>query len=269
MQTKNEAIGIEACLRALGDFDQVIVVDSRSTDETIDVARRMGAEVVEFDWNGRYPKKKQWQLDNVETRHDWILFLDADETPDEQLIESMRRAMNRPEEQRPAAYDLHLLYYFAQRPLRHGHRVQKRALVNRKGVRFPVIDDLNAPGMGELEGHYQPTAHGRVERLRGRLRHEDLDPVRTWFDRHNRYSDWEAHLAAAKSTAANRYRSRQGKAFAAVPFKPLLFFVYSYVARLGFLDGRAGFDYAFALAHYYWQIGLKTREQIGGRNRHA
>lgn len=262
VQTKNEAVGIEACLRALSDFDEVIVVDSASTDETAAIARNLGATVVNFEWDGQYPKKKQWQLDNVATRNSWVLFLDADETPDSKLTASIRKALSRPAEHLPAAFDIRLQYYFSQQPLSHGHRVQKRALVDRQRVRFPVIDDLDAPGMGELEGHYQPIAQGPIEKLDGRLRHEDLDPVRTWFDRHNRYSDWEAYLAVGRSSETDRYRSRQGRLFAAVPFKPLAFFGYSYLLRLGFLDGRAGFDYAFALAHYYWQIGLKTREGL-------
>jgi len=62
-------------------------------------------------------------------------------------------------------------------------------------------------------------------------------------------------------------KSLQGQRFDVVPFKPLAFWVYSYIVRAGFLDGRAGLDYAVALASYYWQIGLKTRElqQYGRR----
>ena len=262
VQTKNEALGIEACLRALSEFDEVIVVDSESSDRTVDIVRSQGVQLVNFAWDGQYPKKKQWQLDNVATKHDWVLFLDADETPDALLKISMRKAMEVAPEKLPSAFDIKLDYYFSQQLLKHGHRVQKRALVNRRRVRFPVIDDLAAPGMGELEGHYQPIVEGHVATLRGRLKHEDLDPLRTWFDRHNRYSDWEAALAIGRSRTADRYRSRQGRLFAAAPLKPLLFFAYSYILRLGFLDGRAGFDYAFALSHYYWQIGLKTREGL-------
>jgi hypothetical protein len=144
----------------------------------------------------------------------------------------------------------------------HGHRVVKRCLLDRRRCRFDEIDDLSAPGMGELEGHYQPVADGRTTVLRSRLLHDDQDPVRTWFDRHNRYSDWEAYLRtnpAIKSQAARR-RSAQGRLFDLVPFKPLAFFVYAYFVKSGFLDGRPGLDYALALSSYYWQIDLKVRE---------
>jgi len=269
VQTKNEAVGIASCLASLDDFDEVIVVDSNSSDSTAEIARAAGVEVVNFTWNGCYPKKKQWQLENITARHDWLLFLDADETPSPELVNSIRSAMNRRPDDLPSAFDLHLLYHFSGQALAHGHRVVKRALVNRRETWFPVVDDLNAPGMGELEGHYQPLVKRRTEVLKGWLDHDDLDPVRTWFDRHNRYSDWEAYLARSRATSPDQFRSKQGRLFSKVPFKPLAFFVYSYIARLGFLDGRAGFDYAFALAGYYWQIELKTREAArdAGRKR--
>ena len=262
VQTKNEEVGIAACLEGLRDFDEVIVVDSNSTDRTAEIAEAHGVRVQNFTWDGKYPKKKQWQLDELATRHDWVLFIDADETPSEELIGSIRRAASDMGQGRFAAYNLRLHYVFSGRALNHGHRVVKRALVHRQFVEFPVIDDLDAPGMGELEGHYQPECTGSVGELRGRLRHDDKDPVRTWFDRHNRYSDWESYLrvnSSLKAAVASK-RTAKGRIFDAIPFKPLVFFGYSYVLRLGFLDGRAGFDYAVALSTYYWQISLKTRE---------
>lgn len=261
VQTKNEEIGIATCLEGLSDFSEVIVVDSNSIDKTKDIVREFGHTVVNFTWNGAYPKKKQWQLDNVETKYRWILYMDADETPSEDLIGELRN-IDFTKSNDMAAYEIPLEYVFSGRSLKYGHRVVKRALVHKDRVNFPVIKDLEAPGMGELEGHYQPTSHGRVGRLIGKILHDDKDPVRTWFDRHNRYSDWEAFLRVnsqtKKSIAMNR--SRQGNVFDRVPFKPLAFFIYGYVIRQGFRDGHAGFDYAFALSTYYWQIGLKTAE---------
>ncbi|MET0990543.1 MAG: hypothetical protein ABWY54_07850, partial [Glaciihabitans sp.] len=159
------------------------------------------------------------------------------------------------------AFDIHLSYRFAGRFLKHGHQVTKRSLLHRERSSFPVIDDLSAPGIREVEGHYQPTAD-RIGTLRHKIMHDDDDPVSSWFDRHNRYSDWEAHLALNRSLKADiaSKRTAKGRVFDSVPFKPIAFFVYSYVARLGFLDGRAGLDYAIALSTYYWQIGVKIRE---------
>lgn len=260
VQTRNEEAAIGTCLDGLVDFAEVIVVDSNSADRTVEIALSRGADVINFTWNGDYPKKKQWQLENVETKFQWVLFIDADETPSAELVQAIREFVRAPT--MAAAGQLRLEYHFAGRALRHGHRVHKTVLIRRDRVRFEPVDDLGIPGMGELEGHYQPVCAGPVVNLNGLLRHEDVDPVSTWFARHNRYSDWEAGLRHRKTSnsAARLNRSRQGRTFDRIPFKPLAFFAYSYFIRGGFMDGRAGFDYAFALAAYYWQIGLKVRE---------
>ncbi|MFI8593165.1 glycosyltransferase family 2 protein [Microbacterium sp. NPDC078428] len=261
VQTKNEEDAIEGCLQSLRDFDEVIVVDSNSTDRTAEIAKSCGARVVTFSWNGSYPKKKQWAIESVSTAHSWLFFLDADESPTPQLVADLKKVFATPLDG-IAAFDIELDYVFSGRRLRFGHRVTKRCLVRRESVTFPVVDDLAAPGMGELEGHYQPQARGDSATLRGRLLHNDPDPVSSWFARHNRYSDWEAYLRDRPSTRASvrGLKSRQGKLFDRVPFKPVVFFLYTYVARLGLLDGRAGLDYAIALSFYYWQIQLKVRE---------
>lgn len=261
IQTKNEEASIEKCIAALSDFDEVIVVDSNSTDRTAELARSSGATVINFTWNGEFPQKKQWQLENVPTRHPWILFLDADEFPTKELITEIGAIVSDPQEHR-VAFDIPISYYFAGRELKHGHRVVKRTLLKRGFNRYEDTGLMKLPVMTELEVHYQPEAAGEVGRTAGTLAHHDLDPVRTWFDRHNKYSDWEAYIHAdpAMRRKVRSSKSRQGQRFDVVPFKPLVFWLYSFIVRRGFLDGRAGMDYAVALAGYYWQIGLKTRE---------
>jgi hypothetical protein len=166
------------------------------------------------------------------------------------------------------AFDIPISYHFAGKVLKHGHRVVKRSLLKRGFNRYEDTGLVNLPVMTELEVHYQPEATGEVGRTAGLLAHHDLDPVRTWFERHNKYSDWEAYIHAdpAMRRSVRSSKSLQGQRFDVVPFKPFAFWVYSYIVRGGFLDGRAGLDYAVALATYYWQIGLKTRElQQNGR----
>jgi glycosyltransferase involved in cell wall biosynthesis len=260
--TKNEEKGIAHTLSQLRAFDDLIVVDSNSTDRTVEIAESHGARVVNFDWDGHYPKKKQWSLEHAGARNPWVLLLDADEFPSPQLLAELTSIEPILDEAGNDAYDINLLYRFAGRYLRHGHVVTKRSLLDVRSARFPEVNDLDAPGIREVEGHYQPEYSRAVGRLKGRIVHDDRDPVSSWFARHNRYSDWEAHLrlnAAARRDIASK-RTAKGRAFDAMPFKPALFFGYAYIARAGFLDGRAGFDYALALSMYYWQIGVKYRE---------
>lgn len=267
--TKNEEAGLGNTLEKLRDFEDVIVVDSGSEDRTVEIAREHGARVVEFSWNGGYPKKKQWALENAGARNKWVLLLDADEFPSVSLLRELMDLTSELESTQNGAYDINLLYRFGGRYLRYGHVVTKRSLLHVDRASFPVIDDLGAPGIREVEGHYQPATQAPVGKLRHRIVHDDRDPVASWFARHNRYSDWEAHLRlndALRRDIASK-RTLKGRVFDAVPFKPVLFFTYAYLARAGFLDGRAGFDYATALTMYYWQIGVKTRElSRGGDN---
>jgi glycosyltransferase involved in cell wall biosynthesis len=259
--TRNEAENIaRAVSSVIGRVRAVVVVDSHSTDDTCAIAAKLGAQVVPYTWDGRYPKKKQWCLDHVRPDIDWVLFLDGDESAGPELLAELE-GLFADGPPAAAAFDIPLGYWFAGRRLRHGYTIVKRALMDRTRCRFPEVDDLDAPGMGEQEGHYQPLAQP-VARLRSPIEHEDLDPVRTWFDRHNRYSDWEAWLEQHPRVReqVRRAKTRQGQVFHRAPFKPVLSFAYAYVWKRGFLDGRAGLDYALAMAFYRWQIALKSRE---------
>lgn len=259
--TKNEEVVIARTVESLRQFEQVIVVDSLSSDRTVDIAVQCGAEIVEFKWSGRYPKKKQWALEHHSIRNDWVLFVDADEAPSSALVDEIAGLGVGDGPTAYAAYDIPLAYWFGHKQLRHGHRVFKRSLVDRRRCAFPVIDDLAVSNMWEVEGHYQPQVSGTVGTLRSELMHRDLDPLYDYISRHNRYSDWEAfvrtHSGVRKQIAA--VRSSGGVKFQRLPFKPLIFFLYSFLYKKGFLDGRQGFDYAIAHSFYFWQIDAKTR----------
>ncbi|GAA4330571.1 glycosyltransferase family 2 protein [Pigmentiphaga soli] len=264
VMTKNEARNISKCLAALADFAEVFVVDSRSTDATCTLAAAHGARVVPFDWNGRYPKKKQWCLENLPFSHDAVLYVDADEEMTPALAAEIRACLPRFDAGYAGAF-IAFDYVFCGKTLRHGHRVYKLALLDRTRARFLDYDDLAVAHMWEVEGHYQPQVQGRTFALAGRMVHDDHDSLFHYFDKHNRYSDWEASLRLKGLAHDPREANLAGRAalkraFAALPCKGLAAFLHSYVLRLGMLDGKAGFDYALARAMYYWQIGLKAAE---------
>jgi len=265
VMTKNEEANIAKCLRSVAEFDQVFVVDSGSTDATASIAAGHGAEVVDFRWNGRYPKKKQWCLDTLPFRHDWVLYVDADEEVGPEVTAEIRALTSAPGGPAHAGYFVGYDYVFLGRVLRHGRQVFKLVLMDRRRGRFEPYDDLDAQNMWEVEGHYQPVIDGTTGVLKARMLHADHDSLFHYFDRHNRYSDWEAtiRLKGALSTANEAQlplRAWLKRAFDRMPMKGLLAFVDSYVVNLGFLDGRAGFHFAVARGVYFWQIGLKTRE---------
>lgn len=238
------------------------MVDSDSTDQTQHLAIAAGANVIEFRWNGKYPKKKQWSLDNLPFSFDWVLFLDADEQVPPELATEIREILQTTAHSGLiVGYD----YVFDGRILTHGAQAEKLVLFNRHKGRFVEQDDLEADNMWEVEGHYQPVIVGTVGHLQNRMLHNDHESLFHYFDRHNRYTDWEAVMRSnvpsgtfAESHGSNRARMK--RIFAHMPGKPLVAFVYSFVIKRGFLDGRAGFDFAMSRAFYYWQVGLKQRE---------
>lgn len=264
---KNEATAIYACVRSASFVsDDIVVVDSHSVDSTGELAENAGARVVKFAWNGRYPKKKEWSLQHAGVRHPWVLMLDADErvTPDlaAELLAAARSGS-------VEALDIPIAYYWRGRRLRFGQTVFKRAFFRSDAVTYPHVLDLEAPGITEVEGHYQPQVHGRVERSRFYLEHDDPDPISDWYARHNRYSDWEAYLRTHRRARASvrRARSQQGRVFDLIPLKPVVIFLYNFVFKWGFLDGRHGFEYALSLAYYQFQISVKVREFTSAKSR--
>ncbi|MCE3556438.1 glycosyltransferase family 2 protein [Pseudonocardia sp. RS11V-5] len=261
--TKDEEAVISRTVESCSAFDQVIVVDSYSSDATAQLARAAGAEVIMFRWDGRYPKKKQWSLQHDSLRHNWVLFVDADEMPSRSLVDDIRRIVSI-EAVDVSAYDVTVNYHFMGRELKYGHRISKRVLVDRRRCHFPEVDDLTVKNMWEVEGHYQPICDGKVEALQSRLIHDDIDTLFDFIGRHNRYSDWEAHMRCNPQVKrlVQRSRSRQGRIFDRVPGKPVAFFLYSYVLRRGFLDGFAGFAYSISYSMYLAQTWLKAHERV-------
>jgi glycosyltransferase involved in cell wall biosynthesis len=265
VMTKNEEKNIEKCLRGLVDFDEVFVVDSNSSDRTAEMAAALGAKVVQFQWDRKYPKKKQWCLDKLPFSHDLVLYVDADEEMTPALAREIAAELPRLGKGGAGGAFVGFDYVFCGKRLKYGHRVYKLVLMDRHRGRFLDYNDLDVANMWEVEGHYQPQVEGGTITLQNRMVHYDHDSLYHYFDKHNRYSDWEANLRVKglmndPREANMGMRSFMKKVFEAMPFKGMTVFVHCYFARLGFLDGKVGLDYAVARAMYYWQIGLKSRE---------
>lgn len=257
VRTKNEAKNIRPCLEAARGFAQVLVVDSLSKDGTPEIARACGAEVIAFEWNGRYPKKAEWSIAHPAVRHDWILMLDADEYLTPPLVEELRELMRRGPS--AAGYFIDGRFVFLRKVLKWGHKNSKLMLFDRRRTRYPHPDDLDVPW--EIEGHYQPIVDGPVGRLRHPLIHDDRKPIEAWFKRHDVYVEWEVRMiqrgeSEALAASDTPFRRRLKAIFRAIPFRGTVAFLHSYVYKLGFLDGRAGFHFAVARGFYYWRIRL-------------
>lgn len=260
--TKNEEKNIEECIDSLYHFSEVVVIDSGSSDSTCQLASARGARIINFVWNGKYPKKRQWSLENVAYLNEWILFIDADERATEQFVMELQDFIQISPVGVGGA-SIPIEYHFAGKRLKFGHKPRKTVLLRVRQATYPIVQDLTAEGMGELEGHYQPIIDGKVAKLKSGIIHNDNDLISSWMIRHVKYAGWEAHLlinSEAKKLVDNSKGSIASRLHK-FPFRPLGFFIYSYIFKFGFLDGRAGFDYAFAKCWYYWLSGLIAREK--------
>ena len=248
---RNEAKNLPRCLASVGEFAEVYVVDSQSIDSTIEIAREYGAQVVQFHYQGGWPKKRQWAMDNLPITCDWILLLDADEVLTANLISEIRSAV-----QNPAldGYYIALQMYFLGRPLRHcDASFWKLSLFRRgKGKYECRLKDQDG-SMADMEVHEHIYVDGTTAKLESPLIHHNVESLSRYIQKHDEYSNWEARVllgtdvgseisASLFGTQAQRRRWLKNQLFA-VPGSPVLLFLYRYLFRLGLLDGVPGLIY--------------------------
>ena len=253
---RNEAHNIARCLARLGAFEQVVVVDSSSTDRTADIARAYGASVINFEWTGRYPKKRNWFLLNHAPATEWVLFLDADELIGEDFVAELRSAIARGG---IAGYWIQYTIYFLGRQLNHGLPQRKLALFRTGQGLFERIEERRWSNL-DMEVHEHPVITGAVSEISARVDHNDDRGIRKFVERHTDYAAWEAGrynlLQTASATSAGRALTQRQRAkyrFIRAWWYPAAYFLYTYVVRRGFLDGWAGLVYA-AMKFWYFTL---------------
>lgn len=248
---RNEAKNLPRCLEALREFAEVYVIDSQSSDETVEIARSSGAKVVQFHYRGGWPKKRQWAMDTLPIGNDWILLLDADEIVTPELAAEIRAAI-----QNPAlnGYFIVLQTWFLGRALHHGDiGLWKLALFRRGKARFECRLREQDISMADMEIHEHVVAEGATAALRQPIIHRNFESLSRYIQKHDEYSNWESRVLlqggddielppSLWGTQAQRRRWLKVKLFA-IPGSPVLLFLYRYVFRLGFLDGVPGLIY--------------------------
>lgn len=261
---KNEEANLGRCLERLERFAEIVVIDSSSTDRTVEIARAHGARVINFVWNGAYPKKRNWFLLNHATDTPWVLFLDADELVDSDFCREVEKAISNGEF---CGFWLNYTNHFMGTRLRHGVKQRKLALFR---VGAGLYERIDEDGWTELdmEVHEHPIVQGRVGEIAAPIEHHADHGHERLIDRHRAYASWEAcrirALRRAKATRIPDHMTRrQALKYRYVDswWFPIGYFLYSYVARLGFLDGRAGYHYALLKFWYFNSMRMFVLEQ--------
>jgi glycosyltransferase involved in cell wall biosynthesis len=268
---KNEETNIVECLRRVRWAQQLVVVDSQSTDRTVALAEAMGADVHQFRYSEEgWPKKKNWALESVPWRHEWVLIVDADEHITPELAREIAAVIA--DEKSHEGYYLNRRFMFMGRWIKHCGYYPSwnlRLFKHRLG-RYERIGSLGDTGSGDNEVHeHVVLSSGTAGYLKNDFLHYAYPDLATWVEKHNRYSTWEAHAMRAGDAGGVKAspfggpieRRRWLKAQARrLPFRSTLRFLYSYVLKGGFLDGYPGYCMCRLLAWYEFMSSAKHYE---------
>ena len=259
--TRNEEQDLPGCLDSVSWSDDIHVYDSFSEDRTVAIAEKAGATVTRRQFDD-WATHQNFGLANIPFRHPWVFYIDADERVTPDLRTAVRQAVTAPGDN--VAFRVQRRDFFLDTWLRH---VQAS----------PFYLRLFRPTKMRYERLVNPVAipNGPVGSVAGYLDHYPFSKgIGHWIARHNSYSAFEARqifndrrqgrgfrlAKALTATDFNERRYHQKELFYRLPCRPLIKFILLYVAKRGFLDGRAGLTYATLQAIYEYFIVLKTSE---------
>jgi glycosyltransferase involved in cell wall biosynthesis len=260
--TLDEELNLPDCLDSVAWADEVFVVDSYSRDRTVEVAQKRGARVVQHPFES-YSRQKNWALDTLPFRNDWVMILDADERVTPELRFEIESIL-------PDAACAG--YYLNRRVIFLGTWIRHAGWYPNWNLR------LFRHQLGRYDGrevHEHVVLNGPVGYLRRDLVHRDRRGLEAFVARHNRYSTLEASArfkaecdapdrarlpVSLLASSVQRKRFLRERVWPSVPVKPLVLFAYMYVLRRGFLDGRAGLALCVFHAFQEFMVGLKLAE---------
>lgn len=258
--TLNEEANLPKCLDTIKWSDDIVVLDSCSTDNTCEIAKSFGARVIQRPFDN-WASHQNWAMENIPFRHEWVFYLDADERMTDSLREEILTIVS--DESRPeVAYYCGRKNYFMGKWIKHAMpRAALMRFFKPEHVRFERLI------------HVTPVINGAHGYLQNDLEHYNFSKgLGDWFDKHNRYSTWEA-LEGHKLRDDIRYnigmlfqkdpysrRQALKRISFRLPLRPLVKFCYLYILNRGFLDGRPGLQYCLLQVIYEYMIVIKEYE---------
>ncbi|MCW3094222.1 MAG: glycosyl transferase family 2 [Ferruginibacter sp.] len=260
---RNEEQNLPGCLAAIGEgfARKIVVLDSGSVDNTQSIATQFGAEVVNFEWDGKFPKKRNWFLRNYTPATKWILFIDADEYITESFKKELRESLNTSDK---VGYWLSYTIYFLGTQLKGGYPLRKLALFKVGAGEYERIDEEQWSKL-DMEVHEHPILNGEVGVIRSKIDHQDYRGVSHYVIKHNEYASWEAArflkmtsdpIISSSLTWKQRLKYRLMRS---VLLGPAYFFG-SFFLLGGFRDGARGWAFAILKMSYFAQVYCKIRE---------
>ena len=272
MPVKEEAGNLPRSLASVRWADEIFVVDSLSADGSARIADEFGARVVQFEFNGTWPKKKNWALEHLPFRNEWVFVLDADEVLPAGAEAEFRAVIVSAGE--TAGFWINRRFMFMGKWLRHAYYPNWNLRLFRHSLgRYEKLTEVPTAS-GDNEVHEHVVVQGPTGHLRCEIDHYAFPSVEVFVEKHNRYSNWEARVAVAEEETGSELQSarvaqrrRLKRLSQRLPFRPSLRFLYVYVWQRGFLDGREGYYFARLHAFYEFLSVAKTRELKKTRER--
>ena len=269
--TRNEERNLPRCLESVREAGEVYVIDSQSTDATVAIAESHGAHVVQFHYQGGWPKKRQWALDSLPFSYEWVLLIDSDEALTPELRDEIKEAIRTPGFD---GYYIKLRMFFLGRELQaSGASFYKLSLFRRGKARFECRLSEQDDSMADMEVHEHVVAESsdRIGKLKHALLHHNVESLSHYIQKHDKYSNWDARvwfegqknakdLAPALFGSQAQRRRWLRKTFFSVPGSPILFFLYKYIFCLGFLDGVPGLIYCGLQGIQFFHVKAKIYE---------
>lgn len=266
--TKNEELNIERCINSIKDWvDRVVVVDSGSTDRTVELAKGLGAEIYYHEPFIHYAGQFNWALDNVDVRTKWVYRIDADEVVPPELAAEIIDNCHKHRDDDVNGFVMRFKIAFMGTFLKHG------------GM-YPFYNlTIFKYGIGRYEeralGEHVILSEGRTIDLQNDCLHYDFKSLDAWISKHNWYATREvADYYATRNNgqedpnklyheAKKTSKLRDGLYYKMPKFlRAKLYFWYRYYFRLGFLDGKAGYVHAFLQAYWFrFLVDAKIMEQ--------
>jgi len=259
VSVKNEEKNLSHCLDCLKPFTDVIIVDSNSIDKTPEIAKKYDRKLINFNWNGKFPKKRNWVLENLDIKYDWVLFIDADEFLTDNFIQELtKKTIN-------SSYNAYWISYnnfFMGSEQKHGLKMKKLALFKKNSGRYERIEESNWSDF-DMEIHEHPIISGKIGKIKSTIIHKDFRGLSHYMLKHNQYSDWEVkRYLQLKNELKHDLTIRQKLKYLLLKtgLLPISYFMGTYFLKLGFLDGKKGLYFACYKAFYFFLIVTKLRE---------
>jgi glycosyltransferase involved in cell wall biosynthesis len=260
--TLNEEKNIKRCLDSVAWSDDIVVLDSGSTDKTVEIAKKAGARIFYRSFDNER-NQREFSLRNIQYRYSWVYNPDADEETPLDLADEMRKKIKFSADN-VFAYRMRFKTYFLGRWIKYSslYPTWVVRLFQPEKISFDRSINLSYAvngNTGMIDAHF--------------IHHTFNNGFDSWFNKHNFYSKYEA-LESLKILSENKpllrillkassnvdRRAALKNLSVKLPFRPLLRFLYMYFLRCGFLDGRPGFHYCLLLSIYEYMITLKVLE---------